>query len=236
MRAGNQRRASGNRFVDALPDDVADAIARVGDLRVLAEGTRLAQRGDEIREVLFPVSGAIAHVEEHGDGRRIEIGSIGSGGASAFEALLDQPRAQFSALAAVPASVLAVGVRKLQPMYDGSPAFRRLLHRYAVASMRLAGISAACERHDLLTARLARWLLALYDHAGSAELAVTHERAARMLAVRRPGVTRAAAQIAATGAIRWNRARLELLDAARLESSACGCHAEATRVLDEVYR
>ncbi|MDB5069883.1 MAG: cAMP-binding protein, partial [Candidatus Eremiobacteraeota bacterium] len=190
MRHRTQRRATGNRFVDALPGDVIDAITRAGDFRVLAEGARLAQRGDPVRDVVFPVSGAIAHVEEHRDGRWTEIAAIGADGVSAFEALLDQPHAQFTALASVPASALAIDVRKLQPIHDGSAAFARLLRRYAVASIRLAGISAACERHDHLTARLARWLLALYDHAGTAELAVTHERAARMLAVRRPGVTR----------------------------------------------
>jgi CRP-like cAMP-binding protein len=236
MRAGTQRRATGNRFVDALPDDVVDAITRAGDFRVLAEGTRVAQRGEPVRDVIFPVSGAIAHVEEHGDGRRTEIAAIGCEGVSAFEALLDQPRAQFSAIASVPASALAIDVRKLQPIYAGCALFGRLLRRYAIASIRLAAISAACERHDHLTARLARWLLALYDHAGTAELAVTHERAARMLGVRRPGVTRAAAEIAGTGAVRWERARLQLVDAARLESLACGCYAEAKAVIDEVYR
>jgi CRP-like cAMP-binding protein len=235
MRAGTQRR-TGNRFVDALPDDVVGAITRAGDFRVLAEGTQVAQRGEPVRDVLFPVSGAVAHVEEHRGGRRVEITSVGSDGVSGFEALLDQPRAQFSAVTLVPASVLAVEVRKLEPVHAGSDEFRRLLRRYAVASIRLAAIGAACERHDHLTARLARWLLALYDHAGTAELAVTHERAARMLAVRRPGVTQAAAELAAGGAIRWDRGRLQLLDARRLEAFACGCYAEARAVVDEVYR
>ncbi|MEA2718783.1 MAG: hypothetical protein QOJ39_647 [Candidatus Eremiobacteraeota bacterium] len=235
MRTAHHRRASGNRFVDALPDDVSDAITRAGDLRVLAEGVRLAERGEPVREVVFPMSGAIAHVEEHGDGRWIEVASVGSYGVSGFEALLDQPRVQFTTLASVPASVLAIDVRKLKPIHAGSAAFGRLLRRYAVASIRLAGITAACERHDHLTARLARWLLQMYDHTGAAELAVTHDRAARMLAVRRPGVTRAAAEIAAAGAVRWNRARLQVIDPSRLESAACGCYAEAKDVVDEVY-
>ena len=236
MRPGHHRRATGNRFVDALPDDVSAAITRAGDFRVLAEGTRIAQRDEPVAEVIFPVSGAIAHVEEHRDGRSIEVAAIGPAGVSAFEALLDQPRAQFSAVVSVPASVFAIDVRKLLPIHAGSAHFGRLLRRYAVASIRLAGITAACERHDHLTARLARWLLALHDHAGTAELAVTHERAARMLAVRRPGVTRAAAEIASTGAVRWDRGRLQVVDAARLEVSACGCYAEAQDVLDDVYR
>ena len=235
MRAPIEQRVTGNRFIDALPADVAAAIARAADLRVLAEETSVIQRGEPVRDVIFPVSGAIAHVEEHVDGRWTEIASVGADGASGFEPLLDQPRAQFTVLASTPATVFAVDVRRLRPIYDESPAFHRLLSRYAVGSIRLAGISAACERHDYLTARLARWLLQMHDHAGEAGLAVTHERAARMLSVRRPGVTRAAALIAATGAIRWDRGRLQVLDAARLEALACGCYAETKAVLDDVY-
>jgi len=146
VREQTERRATGNRFVDALPDDVADEFRRVGDFRVLDEGTQVRRRGEPLAEVIFPVSGAIAHLEEHRDGRSIEIASIGSDGVSGFEALLDQPRAQFSAVARVPLSALVVEVDKLRPIHEGSADFGRLLRRYAVASIRLAAISASSKR------------------------------------------------------------------------------------------
>ncbi|MDB5069927.1 MAG: hypothetical protein JWM87_1038, partial [Candidatus Eremiobacteraeota bacterium] len=34
----------------------------------------------------------------------------------------------------------------------------------------------------------------------------------------------------------WERARLQLVDASRLEPLACGCYAEAKTVIDDVYR
>jgi hypothetical protein len=57
------RRAFGNRFLDALPQDDVDAIARVAELRTWTEGTQLARRGDPVDRVYFPVGGAIAHVK-----------------------------------------------------------------------------------------------------------------------------------------------------------------------------
>ena len=89
-----ERRPAGNRFVDVLSADVAAALTRAADLRVLPGGTVLARRGDPIRELYFPVSGAIAHLEEHADGRSAEVASIGSEGISGFEALLGEPRAR----------------------------------------------------------------------------------------------------------------------------------------------
>ncbi|GAC1579827.1 MAG: Crp/Fnr family transcriptional regulator [Candidatus Elarobacter sp.] len=230
-----EQRPSGNRFVDALPPAVAAALTRNASLRVFAEGETLARRGEAIECVYFPVSGAIAHLEEHGDGKTAEVAAVGRDGVSAFEALLGEPRAQFTRVAEVPLSAFVAEVGRLRSLYDDSPPFQALLRRYAVASMRIAGISAACERHHLIAPRLASWLLRLYDHAGPAELAVTHDRAARMLGVRRAGITRASAEIAASGAIRWNRGMLSLRDPAALAGFACICRAEERDVLETLY-
>jgi CRP-like cAMP-binding protein len=230
-----EARSSGNRFVDALPHGAAAALTRSASLRVFAEGELLATRGDAIECIFFPVSGAISHVEEHADGRRVEVATVGSAGVSAFEVLLGEPRAQFTRVTNVPVSAFVAEAERVQSLYDGSDAFRALLHRYAVASIRIAGISAACERHHYVTARLAAWLLTMYEHAGAAELAVTHERAARMLGVRRAGITHAVADIARFGAIRWDRGMLTVLDPAGLAAFSCACDREERAVLDVLY-
>jgi hypothetical protein len=43
--------------------------------------------------------------------------------------------------------------------------------------------------------------------------------------VRRTTVTLLASKLQETGAIRWGRSRVEILDRARLESMACSCYA-----------
>jgi CRP-like cAMP-binding protein len=230
-----ERRPAGNRFVDVLSAEVADALTRSANLRVLPGGTVLARRGDQIREVYFPVSGAIAHLEEHADGRSAEVASIGSEGVSGFEALLGAPQAQWSRVTVVPSSVFALDVSRMRRIYAASEEVRVLIGRYAVASIRLAGISAACERHHYLSARLARWMLQLHDHLGTLELALTQDHAAKLLGAQRSGVTRAYAELARSGSVRWDRGRLVVHDPAGLASSACGCYAEAKDVIESVY-
>lgn len=230
------RRPAGNRFVDALSPAVVDALTRAADFRVVPAATVLARRGDLITEVYLPVSGAIAHLEEHADGRSAEVASIGSEGISGFEALLGEPRAQWSRVTVVPSSVFAVPLPGMRRLYDADADVRALIGRYAVASIRLAGISAACERHHYLSARLARWLLQLHDHLGAVELSVTHDHAAKLLGAQRSGVTRAYAELARSGSVRWDRGRLVVRDATGLEGLACGCYAEAKDVVESVYR
>jgi CRP-like cAMP-binding protein len=231
-----ERRPAGNRFVDALPPEIADALTRAADFRVLDGGMVVAGRGEPIREVYFPVSGALAHLEEHTDGRSVEIASVGSEGISGFEALLGEPLAQWSRVTVVPSAVFAVDLRRMRRIYHASADVRALINRYAVASIRLAGISAACERHHYLSPRLARWLLQLHDHVGTAELTLTQDTAAKLLGAQRSGVTRAYAELARSRSVRWDRARLVVRDPHGLAESACGCYAEAKDVVEGVYR
>lgn len=230
------RRLTGNRFIDALPPAAANEIARHADLTVIPAPARLAAYGERVREVLFPLSGSVAQCVEHDDGRLAEVYSVAREGIVGHEVLLGEPRAMFARTTAVPLSAFAIGTRALLGIADEHPALRTLAARYAVVATRLAGIGAACERHHHVEARLARWLLELYDHAGSAELAVTHERAATALGVRRAGVTGAYAEIVQAGAIRLDRGRLTVVAPAILERLACGCYAEGRETVERLYR
>jgi CRP-like cAMP-binding protein len=229
------RRIFGNRFLDALPPEDVDAIAGVAELRTWTEGTRLARRGDPVDRVVFPISGTVAHVDSPEGVPSVEVASIDHDGVSGFEALFGVGSAQFTRLTLVPLAAVCVDVQPLCRIFEGSGAFRTLLGRYAVASIRLAGVRAACRGHHLLEHRLAGWIFALHETSSGAELRVTHAVAARLLGAERAGITRAYARIARTGAIRYERGRISVRDAAALAAASCGCLADSRTVLDGVY-
>ena len=231
----NERRLTGNRFLDALPAVAADAVANAADLVVIGLNARLASAGDPIGRVLFPVSGAVAHLIEHDDGHAADLYTVGHEGVVGHEVLLGEPRAVFARVTSVPVCGFSIESDALLALARDSAELRALAGRYAVATARLAGIGAACERHHQVAARLARWLLDLYDHAGSAPMTITHERAALSLDVRRASVTRAYADVAATGAIRVVRGKVAVLEPGILEELACGCRRLAQETVNVVY-
>ncbi len=59
--------------------------------------------------------------------------------------------------------------------------------------------TAVCNRHHSLDQQLCRWLLLSLDRLPSNELTMTQELIAKMLGVRREGVTEAAGKLQATG-------------------------------------
>jgi CRP-like cAMP-binding protein len=74
-------------------------------------------------------------------------------------------------------------------------------------------------------------MLMTRDRTHSDELELTHAFLARMLGVRRVGVTVAAGNLQRRGLISYSRGRITILDAKRLEGRACECY----RIVKDLY-
>jgi Mn-dependent DtxR family transcriptional regulator len=70
------------------------------------------------------------------------------------------------------------------------------------------------------------------DRARSREIRLTHEFLARMLGVRRPGVTRAAGELEKRKLIQCGRGKIAILDRKRLSASSCACY----RIIKRMYK
>jgi Mn-dependent DtxR family transcriptional regulator len=62
------------------------------------------------------------------------------------------------------------------------------------------------------------------DRSAGNELVLTHEHVANLLGVRREGVSEAAMRLQRQGLISYSRGRIQVLDRAGMESSACECY------------
>jgi hypothetical protein len=82
-------------------------------------------------------------------------------------------------------------------------------------------------------------LLLGLDRLCSNELIMTQERIAKMLGVRREGITEAAGKLQCKGLIRYRRGHITVLDRHGLEQAVCECHAvvkkEYDRLLADVH-
>ena len=128
------------------------------------------------------------------------------------------------------------GADLLKGEFEHDGPLPRLLLRYIKALITQVGQIAACNRHHSLEQRLCRWILSCLDRLPSNELVMTQKMIARMLGVRREGVTEAAGRLQEAGLIYYHRGRIAALDRRQLEAQTCECYAVVKRAYDELLR
>ena len=224
-----------NLFLGALPLEVAQRCAELGTVRGFAPGDVIAHSGAPAVTVHFPTAGAVSEVEEGLDGGTVEVTAVGFEGLSGIASLLDADSEPFLRVIEVPTTVLAVSTADARALRDRAPALHAMIHRYASARMRGAGITIGCNARHPVHARLARWLLRMNDRVGHGDFELTHETVARMLGVRRPTVTRAVAQLVKAGAIGAGRHSVRIISRTTLEAQACSCYPDSRDLFDEIY-
>lgn len=215
-----------NQLLDHLP---AAELRRLLALSVqvpLRSGQQLATQDLPARVLLFPMQGFIALVTPLDTHPPLQVGMVGREGVLGAQLLLGPANSPVSALVQGEGLAWSLPAAALRRQLPGSPGLRRLLMRYLLVQVRAAATAAACLHFHTLQARLARWLLMGLDRTQGDGVAVTHEGMARLLGVRRVGVTVAAGGLQAAGLIRYHRGWITVSNRDGLTAMACSCYAQ----------
>ena len=218
-----------NRLLAALPPDDYAALAAVLEPVALRIRDVLIVPNAPIEQVYFPETGVVSAVAITEDGYRIEVGITGREGFVGTPLVMGVDRAPHESFVQVESTALRLSTEAFLALLAERPSLRALLLRYChVFQLQSAQTSLANGAYDI-TERLARWLLMCADRVDGSEFQLTHEFLSMMLGVRRPGVTTATHMLEGAGMIRAKRARITILDRARLEELAGDSYGVAER-------
>lgn len=199
-----------NRLLAKLPEydlSLLGAIRRVE----LAPHNSLERANRPLDYVYFMERGFASVLAEGPDESTIEVGLIGPEGMTGLAVVHGADSTPFSTLVQSSGAAFRVDSERLREALGRSPYLQGLLMRYAQAFAIQLASTASANGTLLLEQRLARWLLMVADRAGNS-FQVTHEFLAAMLAVRRPGVTRALQDLESRGLIRAMRGLVAIAD------------------------
>jgi CRP-like cAMP-binding protein len=190
------------------------------------EGTALWEAGEQVRQIVFPVSGTISIRVPTRNGHGIEVATIGHEGAVGFhdgglpavtQAVVQAPgRFMCIAAQAFAAAQKDEDIRRLADVCNGW----LLLQSQQTA---------ACNAVHAADSRFCRWLLRASDALGADIVLVTQEAIAQALGIRRTTVTLIAQQLQLRGAISYRRGRVAIRDRASLQAAACDCYHKLDR-------
>jgi CRP-like cAMP-binding protein len=230
-----------NHLLAALPTAEFESLAAHLELVPMPLGEILYEPGSQMRHAYFPTTAIVSLHYVMETGASAETAGVGNEGVVGIALFMGGDTTPSSAVVHTAGHAYRLEGSLLKQEFNRAGLMQRLLLRYTQALITQMTQTAACNRHHSVEQQLCRWLLLTLDRAPSRELIMTQELVARMLGVRREGITEAAGNLQRAGVIQYRRGHIAVLERSGLESRACECYAvvkkELGRLLSDVrYR
>ncbi len=213
-----------NHILEALPAAERERMAGFLDQVTMNLGDVIHVPGALQTQVFFPIDCVVSLLYVLKDGDTAEVAIIGNEGVVGMPVITGGSRSPHRAVVQAAGTAFRMDANALREVFEHGGRTQQVLLRYSQALTIQIGQTAVCNRHHKLEQQLCRWMLMSIDRLPNDDLTMTQELIANMLGVRREGVTKAAGRLQATGAIRYQRGRITVLDRTQLERLCCECY------------
>jgi len=184
----------------------------------------LYESGKKPSFMFFPTTAMVSLMYVTLDGASSEIAVTGNDGVVGMSLFLSESYTPNESLIHSAGKGFKLGAHATKKVLKrGGPMLKTLLN-YSQKMMVQVMQTAVANRHFSIEQRLSRRLLLSLDRATSNDLQLTHEMLANILGVRRESVTEAALKLQKSGAIRYGRGNITVVDRMKLEKSCQECY------------
>jgi len=223
-----------NQLLAALPEADYAALRPALEPVELTPGTALYESGRPQPYLYFPASGVVSLLYLLEDGSSTEIALCGREGVVGVSLFMGGGVTPSRAVVQIAGHAWRMRAALMKKSFDRGGALQPLLLRFTQALITQMTQTGVCNRHHAVDQQVCRWLLLALDRLDSSEIAMTQERIAHLLGVRREGVTDAAGKLQDAGLIEYSRGRIRVLDRAGIEQRVCECYAVVKREYDRL--
>jgi CRP-like cAMP-binding protein len=223
-----------NRILSILPEHVVERMDL--DLVHLTAGQVLADVGQDLRHIYFPLTSIVAWMKMLENGNTIGVAMLGRQGlVSLFALLTARHNRNFKAVVQIGGHALRVPLQSGFQVIQGDSCCISQLMTYAEMRMATVAQNSLCMRNHTLEQQLCRFFLGTLDLIEGQDFSVTHDWIANWLGVRREGVSLAAKRLMRTGAIAYSRGHITVVDRHALEHLTCECYKAIKTEEDKCY-
>lgn len=223
-----------NNLYASMPVDSQKRLAPELKLVLLPLDKILHSPNESISHLYFPIDAIVALVSLLDDGSSSKIAIIGNEGlVGAFSFLSDENTS-------IQATILSSGYAYSVPKRLMQEEFNRhgdtflLMLRYIQTLFAQTSQTAVCNRHHTIEQQFCRLLLLVLDRVPCNNIVMTHDLIAKMLGVRRGGVSEVAGKLQKLEIIAYHRGHITVLQRALLEEMCCECYACVQRETDRL--
>ncbi len=212
-----------NHLLASLPEPEWQRWLPQLELVEMPLGEVLYESGSTLSHVYFPTTSIVSLLYVMESGASAEIAVVGNEGIVGISLFMGGETTPSRAVVQSAGQGYRLTSRAIKEEFNRPPVLHLLL-RYTQALITQMSQTAVCNRHHSLDQQLCRWLLLSLDRLDGNELVMTQELIARMLGVRREGVTESALKLQRAGLIDYARGRIKVLDRVGLETRCCECY------------
>jgi CRP-like cAMP-binding protein len=208
----------------SLPEDVQQRLLPHLIFVELPTGHTLAEPHRGCARALFPLAGVVSLVQEMPDGASGQVAVVGNEGLLGLPLFMGGDAMPTRGVVHCAGYGLALDRDCLVKEFERGGSFMRHLLRYTQALITQISQVVVCNRHHSIEQQLCRLLLMSLDRMQHDEVPLTQEFAARLLGVRREGITEAAGRLREAGIVGCRRGAFAVRNRRALEARACGCY------------
>jgi CRP-like cAMP-binding protein len=223
QRATGIHRQLKNRLLAQLPDDERALLLADAEYIVVPAGQTLAAPGEPVSIAFFPDTGAFCWISDMRTGHQVAVALVGTEGVLGISSIINIPRHPHRVVALFESAGHRLPVETFRRVFDEHKTLRTAVLSHVGRQLVEISSLVACARIHSHRQRLARWLSMMADKSGESSLKLTHDTLAQVVGGPRHAVTVSLNKLSADGAIAHLRGRIDILDRARLLSSACEC-------------
>ena len=214
-----------NRLLAALPAAEFDRLSPHLELVPMMLGQMIYDPGEQLQHAYFPTTSIVSLHYVTESGASAESAGVGNEGMVGISLITGGNTTPSSALVHTMGHAYRLDRHILKQEFNRAGFLQGLLLRYTQALITHMMQTAACTRHHSVEQQLCRWLLLTLDRSPSQVLVMTQELIARMLGVRREGITEYAGELQRAGLIQYRRGHITVIEKSGLESRVCECYA-----------
>jgi len=224
MKVNPSRKSFRNRILSRLP---------AADLKRLAQKLSkvdaiprecLYEPNKPLRYVYFPETAVASILTVLEDGTETEVATIGCEGIVGLPVFLGAKQSPGKAFWQVPGKGYRLSAMELKKETARNGTLNDRLGLYAQGFFVQIAQSATCIRAHNASQRCARWLLMTHDRVPGDEFELTQQFLARMIGIRRTGVSEVAGKLQRARLITYRRGHVTVLNRRGLEKASCECY------------
>jgi CRP-like cAMP-binding protein len=183
----------------------------------MAQEDVLFEVGDEVDQIIFPLSGMVSLQVVLQNGNAVETATVGREGVVGATAGLGRHKSGVRGVIQLSSVVASIPAFQFRKLLAASPAIASLCIRYNEVLLAQARVTAACNLSHVIESRFCRWLLQSRDRAESDTIPLTQEFLSEMLGVRRTSVTEVAKKVQDAGLTSYSRGNHQHCGSAQAE-------------------